>query len=87
MGLEIFAEYFLYLVLRHDNKTCIARNCTELRRDLTLVGRTLIPTNFYVYPCGMQKQGMPQGHTYYWKSKYCSVLDVSYDGGVRQLFP
>ena len=43
--------------------------------DLTLVGRTLdwrtpIPTNLYVYPRGMQKQGMPQGNTYHWKSKY-----------------
>ena len=57
--------------------------------SLTLVGRTLdwrtpIPTNLYVYPRGMQKQGMPSGNTYHWKSKYGSVLAVSYDGGVTE---
>ena len=36
--------------------------------SLTLVGRTLdwrtpIPTNLYVYPRGMEKQGMPSGNT------------------------
>lgn len=57
--------------------------------SLTLVGRTLdwrtpIPTNLYVYPRGMEKQGMPSGNTYHWKSKYGSVLAVSYDGGVTE---
>lgn len=57
--------------------------------SLTLVGRTLdwrtpIPTNLYVYPRGMQKQGMPSGNTFHWKSKYGSVLAVSYDGGVTE---
>ena len=56
---------------------------------LTLVGRTLdwrtpIPTYLYVYPRGMQKQGMPDGNTYHWESKYGSVLAVSYDGGVTE---
>ena len=56
---------------------------------LTVVGRTLdwrtpIPTNLYVYPRGMQKQGMPSGNTYHWKSKYGSVLAVSYDGGATE---
>lgn len=59
------------------------------RDNLTLVGRTLdwrtpIPTNLYVYPRGMEKQGMPSGNTYHWKSKYGSVLAVSYDGGVTE---
>ena len=57
--------------------------------SLTLVGRTLdwrtpIPTYLYVYPRGMQKQGMPDGNTYHWTSKYGSVLAVSYDGGVTE---
>lgn len=57
--------------------------------DLTIVGRTLdwrtpIPTNLYVYPRGMEKQGMPDGNTFRWKSKYGSVLAVSYDGGVTE---
>ena len=57
--------------------------------SLTLVGRTLdwrtpIPTNLYVYPRGMEKQGMPSGNTYHWTSKYGSVLAVSYDGGVTE---
>ena len=59
------------------------------RDNLTVVGRTLdwrtpIPTNLYVYPRGMQKQGMPEGNTYHWKSKYGSVLAVSYDGGATE---
>lgn len=57
--------------------------------NLTLVGRTLdwktpIPTNLYVYPRGMKKQGMPDGNTLRWVSKYGSVLAVSYDGGVTE---
>lgn len=57
--------------------------------SLTLVGRTLdwktpIPTNLYVYPRGMAKQGMPSGNTLRWKSKYGSVVAVSYDGGVTE---
>lgn len=59
------------------------------RDNLTIVGRTLdwrtpIPTNLYVYPRGMQKQGMPSGNTYHWTSKYGSVLAVSYDGGATE---
>lgn len=57
--------------------------------SLTLVGRTLdwrtpIPTYLYVYPRGIEKQGMPDGNTYRWWSKYGSVLAVSYDGGVTE---
>ncbi|MCH5331674.1 MAG: linear amide C-N hydrolase [Alistipes sp.] len=57
--------------------------------SLVVVGRTLdwrtpIPTNLYVYPRGMKKQGMPSGNTYHWTSKYGSVLAVSYDGGVTE---
>lgn len=57
--------------------------------SLTLVGRTLdwrtpIPTNLYVYPRGMEKSGAPSSNTYHWKSKYGSVLAVSYDGGVTE---
>lgn len=67
--------------------------CTRVvflgKDSLTLVGRTLdwrtpIPTNLYVYPRGMVKQGMPTGNTFHWKSKYGSVLAVSYDGGVTE---
>lgn len=57
--------------------------------NLTLVGRTLdwknpIPTNLYVYPRGIEKQGMPDGSTLHWKSQYGSVIAVSYDGGVTE---
>ena len=61
--------------LGHDNLTLVGR---------TLDWRTPIPTNLYVYPRGMQKQGMPSGNTFHWKSKYGSVLAVSYDGGVTE---
>ena len=59
------------------------------RDSLIVVGRTLdwktpIPTNLYVYPRGIAKQGMPDGNTYRWTSKYGSVVAVSYDGGVTE---
>lgn len=70
-----------------------ARPCSRVvflgEGNLTLVGRTLdwknpIPTNLYVYPRGMEKQGMPKGPTLRWRSKYGTVLAVSYDGGVTE---
>lgn len=74
-----------------DNRSAEAcsRVVLQGKDSLTLVGRTLdwrtpIPTNLYVYPRGMQKQGMPSGNTYRWTSKYGSVLAVSYDGGVTE---
>ena len=70
-----------------------SRSCTRVvfqgRDSMVLVGRTLdwrtpIPTNLYVYPRGVSKQGMPSGNTYHWRSKYGSVVAVSYDGGVTE---
>lgn len=54
-----------------------------------LVGRTLdwmnpIPTDIYVYPAGIEKQSMNEGAKYQWRSKYGSVLAVSYDGGATE---
>lgn len=58
-------------------------------QDIVMVGRTLdwknpIPTNLYVYPQGINKQSMDKGPRLTWKSKYGSVLAVSYDGGVTE---
>ena len=70
-----------------------ARPCSRVvfqgRDSLVVVGRTLdwktpIPTNLYVYPRGVEKQAMPEGNTYHWRSKYGSVVAVSYDGGVTE---
>ena len=70
-----------------------ARPCSRVvlqgRDSLVVVGRTLdwktpIPTNLYVYPRGIEKQGMPDGNTYHWRSRYGSVVAVSYDGGVTE---
>ncbi len=70
-----------------------ARPCSRVvflgENNLTLVGRTLdwknpIPTNLYVYPRGIEKQGMPKGPTLRWRSKYGTILAVSYDGGVTE---
>ena len=70
-----------------------ARPCSRVvlhgRDSLIVVGRTLdwktpIPTNLYVYPRGVEKQGMPDGNTYHWTSRYGSVVAVSYDGGVTE---
>lgn len=84
---------FLFLVfallLGRGNAFSCSRVVFLGKDSLTLVGRTLdwrtpIPTNLYVYPRGMQKQGMPSGNTFHWKSKYGSVIAVSYDGGVTE---
>lgn len=79
---------FAVLLVCSDALAC-SRVVLLGRDNLTVVGRTLdwrtpIPTHLYVYPRGMQKQAMPKGNTYHWKSKYGSVLAVSYDGGVTE---
>ena len=62
----------------------------ESADSLVMVGRTLdwrtpIPTNLYVYPRGVEKQSMPEGPMLKWRSKYGSVIAVSYDGGVTEV--
>ena len=57
--------------------------------NLLIVGRSLdwktpIPTNVYVYPAGMAKQGNVQENSVRWVSKYGAVYAVSYDGGVTE---
>ena len=64
--------------------TYMAADTTEVMVGRTLDWRTPIPTNLYVYPAGITKEGMPSGPTYNWTSKYGSVLAVSYDGGVTE---
>ena len=56
---------------------------------LRIVGRSLdwktpIPTNIYVYPAGMKKQGNVQPDAVKWTSKYGAVYAVGYDGGVTE---
>ncbi len=46
--------------------------------------RTPIPTNLYVYPRGISKQGSNAEKTIHWTSKYGSVYAVGYDGGVTE---
>lgn len=57
--------------------------------SLYIVGRSLdwktpIPTNLYVYPAGVAKQGHSYGNSVRWVSKYGSVYAVGYDGGVTE---
>ena len=57
--------------------------------DLRIVGRSLdwktpIPTNLYVYPRGMKKQGNSMEGSVEWTSKYGAVYAVGYDGGVTE---
>lgn len=57
--------------------------------SLNIVGRSLdwktpIPTNLYVYPRGMQKQGNTLPNSVEWTSKYGAVYAVGYDGGVTE---
>lgn len=57
--------------------------------SLRIVGRSLdwktpIPTNIYVYPRGMHKQGNNLPGSVEWTSKYGAVYAVGYDGGVTE---
>lgn len=57
--------------------------------SLFVVGRSLdwktpIPTNIYVYPAGMEKEGNVTPGSVKWKSKYGAVYAVSYDGGITE---
>lgn len=70
-----------------------AHACTRVVYEgtdsLYIVGRSLdwktpIPTNVYVYPAGMSKQGNVQDNAVKWTSKYGAVYAVSYDGGVTE---
>lgn len=57
--------------------------------SLYIVGRSLdwrtpIPTNLYVYPRGMYKQGSSSPDGVNWTSKYGAVYAVGYDGGITE---
>lgn len=57
--------------------------------SLYVVGRSLdwktpIPTNLYVYPRGMKKQGAKTKDGINWTSKYGAVYAVGYDGGITE---
>ena len=57
--------------------------------DLRIVGRSLdwktpIPTNLYVYPRGIHKQGNVLPGSVEWTSKYGAVYAVGYDGGITE---
>ncbi|MDE6116144.1 MAG: linear amide C-N hydrolase [Duncaniella sp.] len=57
--------------------------------SLLIVGRSLdwktpIPTNIYVYPRGMKKEGSNLPDAVKWTSKYGAVYAVGYDGGVTE---
>lgn len=57
--------------------------------DLYVVGRSLdwktpIPTNVYIYPAGMAKQGNVQENSVKWVSKYGAVYAVGYDAGITE---
>ena len=60
--------------------------------NLIIIGRSLdwktpIPTNIYVYPRGMEKQGSDKPGAVTWKSKYGAVYAVGYDGGYMRVQP
>lgn len=70
-----------------------AEACTRVvyegNDNIYVVGRSLdwktpIPTNLYVYPAGMAKQGNVQENSVKWVSKYGAVYAVSYDGGITE---
>lgn len=57
--------------------------------SLIVIGRSLdwktpIPTNLYVYPAGLYKQGSSTPAGINWMSKYGAVYAVGYDGGITE---
>lgn len=57
--------------------------------SLYIVGRSLdwrtpIPTNLYVYPAGIRKQGASTPDGINWTSRYGAVYAVGYDGGITE---
>lgn len=57
--------------------------------SLYIIGRSLdwktpIPTNLYVYPAGIYKQGSSKPDGINWTSKYGAVYAVGYDGGITE---
>ena len=57
--------------------------------SLYIIGRSLdwktpIPTNLYVYPAGLNKQGASTKDGINWTSKYGAVYAVGYDGGITE---
>ncbi len=57
--------------------------------SLYVIGRSLdwktpIPTNLYIYPAGIYKQGASSPDGINWTSKYGSVYAVGYDGGITE---
>ena len=57
--------------------------------NLYIIGRSLdwktpIPTNLYVYPAGINKQGASSASGINWTSKYGAVYAVGYDGGITE---
>lgn len=57
--------------------------------SLYIIGRSLdwrtpIPTNLYVYPSGIYKQGASTSSGINWTSKYGAVYAVGYDGGITE---
>ena len=74
--------------LPHEASAC-TRVVYEGKDSLYIVGRSLdwktpIPTNLYVYPAGIDKQGNVQDNSVKWTSKYGAVYAVGYDGGVTE---
>ena len=70
-----------------------AEACSRIQYEgndsLIVIGRSLdwktpIPTNLYVYPRGMRKDGSDQKHGISWTSKYGAVYAVGYDGGITE---
>ena len=66
-----------------------SRVCYHGADNLYIVGRCLdwktpIPTNIYVYPAGISKQGSDKPDAVKWTSKYGAVYAVSYDSGITE---
>ncbi|MBD5265957.1 MAG: linear amide C-N hydrolase [Duncaniella sp.] len=91
MKAKLIAAAMALVAMAGFNNT--AEGCSRVlyvgNDSLRIVGRSLdwktpIPTNLYVYPRGMHKQGNSIPGSVEWTSKYGAVYAVGYDGGVTE---
>lgn len=83
------AAFAITALLSYHHADACTRVLYEGSDSLKIVGRSLdwktpIPTNLYVYPAGMTKQGSDKENCLTWTSKYGAVYAVSYDGGITE---
>ena len=81
----IFLLIALSLSISHKTEAC-TRAVYLGENGLVITGRTMdwkenIPTNLYIFPRGISRQGYDTGNTVRWTSKYGSIVASGYEMG------